>query len=85
MRRRRTAGHDTHACRPDDLDVSNIGRCLLIELYLLALFTSLLTLVLLAGTVIGWLAARNGTARDGDLALAIFVGYAIGQWLPMAY
>lgn len=37
---------------------------------------------LLAGTLIGRIAARNSSRRDGNLAFAIFVGYVIGQWIP---
>jgi pimeloyl-ACP methyl ester carboxylesterase len=50
--------------------------------YFLALVVSLFALVLLAGTVIGEIAACRGSRRDGDLAMAIFVGYALGQWIP---
>ena len=34
-----------------------------------------------AGLVVGRIASK-GSRCDGDLALAIFVGYAIGQWMP---
>ena len=50
-----------------------------------AFFLSLLALLLAVGTALGALAARRGTRRDGDLALVIFMGYALGQWLPMMY
>jgi hypothetical protein len=40
------------------------------------------TSLLLAGTFLGWLAARRGSRRDGDIAMAIFTGYVIGQWIP---
>jgi hypothetical protein len=53
--------------------------------YFLALFTSLAALILLAGAVLGEIAARLGTRQDGDLALAILVGYAIGQWMPRIF
>ncbi len=36
---------------------------------------------LLAGTICGAIAARRGLPRDGDITLAIFAGYAIGQWM----
>jgi len=40
-------------------------------------------MVLFAGArlVIGRMASR-GSRRNGDLAVAIFLGYAIGQWMP---
>jgi alpha/beta hydrolase fold len=40
------------------------------------------TVAMFAGTILGWIAARGGSRRDGDLALAIWVGYAVGQWIP---
>ena len=48
-----------------------------------ALFTALGALVLFAATVVGWLAAHRGSRRDADLAMAIFMGYALGQWVPL--
>jgi hypothetical protein len=50
--------------------------------YFLALFAGLFAVVLFAGTVLGALAARGATRRQGDIAMAIIVGYAIGQWMP---
>lgn len=47
-----------------------------------ALFGSLFALLLLVGAVLGGIAARRGSQRDGDIAMALFVGYAIGQWIP---
>jgi pimeloyl-ACP methyl ester carboxylesterase len=47
-----------------------------------ALVFALGALVMLAGTAVGWLAARRGVRRDGDTAMAIFIGYALGQWVP---
>jgi hypothetical protein len=41
-----------------------------------------MTFFLLAGTVPGRIAAHRGSRRDGDIAMAVFVGYAIGQWMP---
>ncbi len=52
---------------------------------LFSLLAALLTLVLLVGTAIGRMAAHQGSRRDGDLGMAIFVGYAIGQCLPTFY
>jgi len=45
-------------------------------------FAVLFALALLVGTLLGLLAARHGSRRDGDLAMAIHAGYVIGQWLP---
>ena len=52
---------------------------------ILAFFVSLFALILFVGTILGAMAARRGSRRAGDLALAIFMGYAIGQWLPILY
>jgi len=38
--------------------------------------------VLFLGTIFGWIAARRGSRRDGDIVMAIFVGYALGQLIP---
>jgi pimeloyl-ACP methyl ester carboxylesterase len=48
----------------------------------LAVFFALGALVIFAGTAIGCLAAGHASRRDGDLAMAIFIGYALGQWMP---
>jgi hypothetical protein len=53
--------------------------------YFLALLAALAALVLFGGAVVGWIAASMGTRRDGDIALAIFVGYAIGQCVPTVF
>jgi pimeloyl-ACP methyl ester carboxylesterase len=53
--------------------------------YFLGLLTALFALLLFAGTALGWMAACRGTRRDGDIAMAIFVGYAIGQWIPIGF
>lgn len=50
--------------------------------YFLAMVVSLFALVLFAGTVLGEIAACRVSRRDGDLAMAICVGYALGQWIP---
>ena len=57
--------------------------CAAMNMYFLALLVALCTLVLFAGTAVGWIAARGGTRRDGDIAFAVLVGYALGQWVPM--
>jgi pimeloyl-ACP methyl ester carboxylesterase len=59
--------------------------CLVVSLHLLAMFVWCGVLILGWGTIVGAIAARRGSRRDGDIAMAIFVGYAIGQWMPMFY
>ena len=59
--------------------------CAIAGVYFLALFATLGALILFAGTVLGWIAARRGSKRDGDIALAVFVGYAIGQCMPKIF
>ena len=53
--------------------------------YFFALFALLSALVLFAGAILGGIAACRGSRLDGDIALAIFVGYAIGQWIPTLF
>ena len=43
------------------------------------------TLSLLLSAVIGRIATRGGSRRDGDVAMAIFASYVIGQFMPMFY
>lgn len=43
------------------------------------------TVALLAAVAIGKIAARGGSRRDGDLAMAIFASYGIGQFIPFFY
>ena len=59
--------------------------CLIAGANILAFFISLFALILFTGTVLGAIAARHGSRRDGDIALAIFMGYALGQWTPMLF
>jgi hypothetical protein len=56
-----------------------------ISFHLLSILGVITALFVCAGTVLGRMAARSGSWRDSDLALAIFVGYAIGQWLPRLF
>lgn len=55
------------------------------------LFTTLMcifaisTLLLLPGTLVGRIATRGGSRRDGDVAMAIFASYMIGQFMPLFY
>ena len=39
------------------------------------------TLLLVAGAAVGRIAARGGSRRDGDIAMAIFASYVIGQFI----
>jgi len=43
------------------------------------------TLLLLPGTLVGRIATRGGSRRDGDIAMALFASYAIGQFMPLFY
>jgi len=43
------------------------------------------TLLLLPSVAVGRIAARGGSRRDGDIAMAIFAGYVIGQFIPLFY
>jgi hypothetical protein len=43
------------------------------------------TLLLLPSTLVGRIATRGGSRRDGDVAMAIFASYAIGQFMPLFY
>jgi alpha-beta hydrolase superfamily lysophospholipase len=52
-----------------------------IPLGLLSIIGVLTTLFVGAGLVVGRIASQ-GSRRDGDMAVAIFVGYTIGQWMP---
>jgi hypothetical protein len=42
-------------------------------------------LLLLPSALVGRIAARGGSRRDGDMAMAIFASYAIGQYFPFFY
>jgi pimeloyl-ACP methyl ester carboxylesterase len=42
-------------------------------------------LLLLPGVAVGRIAARGGSRRDGDMAMAIFASYCIGQFMPLFY
>ncbi len=43
------------------------------------------TLLLLPAVVVGRIATRGGSRRDGDIAMAIFASYVIGQFMPLFY
>jgi hypothetical protein len=43
------------------------------------------TLLLLPAVAVGRIATRGGSRRDGDIAMAIFASYVIGQFMPLFY
>ena len=43
------------------------------------------TLLLLPSALVGRIATRGRPRRDGDIAMAIFASYAIGQFIPFFY
>jgi hypothetical protein len=45
----------------------------------------MITVWLLPSLLVGRIATRGGSRRDGDVAMAIFASYAIGQFLPLFY
>jgi hypothetical protein len=56
-----------------------------VPVHLLSIFGVIIALLFWAGTVPGGLAARRGQRSDGDLAMAVLVAYAIGQWIPIFF
>jgi hypothetical protein len=58
------------------------------SMFLFVMLTNTLaisTLLLLPSTLVGRIAARGGSRRDGDVAMAIFASYVIGQFMPLFY
>jgi hypothetical protein len=53
--------------------------------YTLFCALGLSTLLLLPSALVGRIAARGGSRRDGDIATAIFASYVIGQFMPLFY
>jgi hypothetical protein len=45
----------------------------------------IITVSLLPSLLVGKIAARGGSTRDGDVATAIFASYVIGQFMPLFY
>ena len=43
------------------------------------------TVFLLPSALVGRIATRGGSRRDGDIAMAIFASYVIGQFMPLFY
>jgi hypothetical protein len=52
---------------------------------MLMCFLAISTLLLLPSTLVGRIAARGGSRRDGDIAMAVFASYVIGQFMPLFY
>jgi protein-S-isoprenylcysteine O-methyltransferase Ste14/pimeloyl-ACP methyl ester carboxylesterase len=53
--------------------------------YTLFCALGLSTLLLLPSALVGRIATRGGSRRDGDVAMAIFASYCIGQFMPLFY
>jgi hypothetical protein len=45
----------------------------------------IITVSLLPSLLVGRIATRGGSRRDGDIATAIFASYVIGQFMPLFY
>src|SRR5205823_2089093 len=43
------------------------------------------TVMLLPSLLVGRIATRGGSRRDGDVAMAIFASYVIGQFTPLLF
>jgi hypothetical protein len=43
------------------------------------------TVLLLPSLLVGRIATRGGSRPDGDVAMAIFASYVIGQFMPLFY
>ncbi|MCI0745329.1 MAG: hypothetical protein L0Y58_07980, partial [Verrucomicrobia subdivision 3 bacterium] len=59
-----------------------------IMLWRVAFITSTLaisTLLLLPAVAVGRIATRGGSRREGDVAMAIFASYVVGQFIPLFY
>jgi len=52
---------------------------------ILAFILAISALLLLPSALVGRIAARGGARRDGDIAMAIFASYCIGQFMPLFY
>jgi pimeloyl-ACP methyl ester carboxylesterase len=59
--------------------------CALTGAYFLGLLAGIGAIGLLTGAALGEIATRRGSQRDGNLAMAIFIGYAVGQWMPTMF
>jgi dipeptide/tripeptide permease len=65
-----------------------IGVGLATEIFPFFILMSILgigALLLVPSVVVGKIAARGGSRRDGDVAMAIFASYVIGIFMPLFY
>jgi hypothetical protein len=65
-----------------------VGTAYPANLFLFAMLMNTLaisTLLLLPSTLVGRIATRGGSRRDGDIAMAIVAGYVIGHFMPLFY
>jgi hypothetical protein len=53
--------------------------------YTLFCALGLSTRLLLPSALVGRIATRGGPRRDGDIAMAIFASYVIGQFMPLFF
>ena len=56
-----------------------------VGIFLVGILMDTLGIFLLAGVAVGRIATRGGSRRDGDVAMAIFASYVIGQFMPLFY
>lgn len=66
-----------------NLPLANV-KGILISGDLMIIFV-IITVSSLQSLVVGTIAARGGSRRDGDIATAIFASYAIGQFMPLFF
>jgi hypothetical protein len=52
---------------------------------MLMLTLAISSLLLLPSALVGRIATRGGSRRDGDVAMAIFASYVIGQFMPLFF
>ena len=52
---------------------------------ILPIILAISALLLLPSALVGRIATRGGSRRDGDIAMAIFASYVIGQFMPLFY
>ncbi|MGP8198044.1 MAG: alpha/beta hydrolase [Limisphaerales bacterium] len=67
------------------LAIAVAAGCAIKGAHVLTFLVSYFAFVLFLGTIFGWIAARRGSRREGDIVMAIFVGYALGQLIPRIF
>jgi hypothetical protein len=65
------------------LPIANV-KGIVISGALMTIFV-IITVSLLPSLLIGRIATRGGSRRDGDVATAVFASYCIGQFMPLFY